>query len=606
MRSGFWVFLLIFSGLLNTGMCQAALPPEVKKELSDLTRELRTVTGLIRKKQIDEARAVIQKIEDRVEELAIPEEDQRDRSYVALMTTLIRSKDGIPVSFEKEIAPLLKEKCIRCHGVEQVCANLRLDTYANMGRGGRSGPVLIPRNPQRSLLLAKVMNENPQQRMPQGGERLSDDEIRLLANWIAGGAEFDGEDVTSPIGDSMVEKKPPVKVVMADGTETVSFKDDVAPWLVGVCMGCHSGNNPRGGYSMETFEKLLSGGPTGNTIVPGDPDSSYMVDLVLRQEPLKMPAGNQTFLKKSQALALEKWIQEGAHFDGKDAKASIRSMVPTPEEREAALLASMSDQEFAERRKQQAATLWKSVAPRESFESVTSTNLYVLGNADESRLAQISSWGEAQVSSLTAKYKLPDGDQPWRGRLIVCVTKDRFDYEEFNTVLMNRRTPPGVSGHVSINQNLETAYVALHDVGDTENADRLTTQQLLNSLLAQAFLLRRGAAMPDWFRSGFGLLESGLGTDSAFMKTIPQRAAEAVSTITDPGTLFRDGTLSPDEVGPVGMLMTRFLINHGGTARLQQLAMEIQNGTPAQNALEKVYSENAANLGRAFIQSGGR
>ena len=58
--------------------------------------------------------------------------------------------------------------------------------------------------------------------------------------------------MTAPIGDSMVEKKPPVKVVMADGTETVSFKDDVAPWMVNICLRCHSGANPRGGYNITT------------------------------------------------------------------------------------------------------------------------------------------------------------------------------------------------------------------------------------------------------------------------------------------------------------------------------------------------------------------
>ena len=90
----------------------------------------------------------------------------------------------------------------------------------------------------------------------------------IVARWIEQGANFDGTDRDAPIGDSAVEKKPPVEVVMADGSETVSFKDEIAPWLVNICMGCHSGNNPRGKYGFTTFEQFLQGGPTGNTIVP--------------------------------------------------------------------------------------------------------------------------------------------------------------------------------------------------------------------------------------------------------------------------------------------------------------------------------------------------
>ena len=290
------VSALILGALLPS--VPAALPPEVKKELTELNRELRPVTGMIRKKQVDEAKAIIQKVEDRIKELDIAD-DERDRSLTALKTALQRAKGAIPVSFEGDVAPIIKTRCLRCHGEDRPRAMLRMDTYANMGRGGQNGPLLIPRNPQRSLIMARLTADAPQ-RMPQGGERLSDDELSIIGRWIAGGAAFDGEDVTAPIGQSMVEKKPgkpAVKVVMADGTESVSFKNDVAPWMVNICLRCHSGANPRGGYDITTFEQLLSGGDTGSTVVPGDPGSSYIVDLVLRQDPIKMPAGNQVSIK---------------------------------------------------------------------------------------------------------------------------------------------------------------------------------------------------------------------------------------------------------------------------------------------------------------------
>ncbi len=603
----FTLSLFILTVCCSFAPAFAALPPEVKKELSGLSGELRPIVGMVRKKEVDEAKAIIQKVEDRVKELAIAD-DERDRSFTALKSALLKAKGLIPVSFEADVASIIKDKCIGCHGEARSSANLRLDTYANMGKGGQAGALLLPRNPQRSLIMARLMVDGAA-RMPKDGAKLSDDEIGVIGRWIAGGAEFDGKDMSAMIGDSLVEKKPekpPIKVVMADGSETVSFKDDVAPWMVNVCMGCHSGNNPRSGFNITTFEQLLAGGDTGNTVVPGDPDGSYIVDLVLRQDPLKMPAGNQTQIKQSQALALEKWIKEGAHFDGKDPKATLRSLVPTAAELEAAKLATMSDADFTERRLTQAAEQWKSVAPREDAASATTENLYVYGSVAQSRLDEIGAWGEELVASLTSKYKLPDGEKPWRGRLIVFVTKARFDYEEFNTVLMNRRTPRGVSGHSVVTPNFNEAYVAMHDVDDADSADSLNAKQLLGSLLAQAYLSRTGVALPDWLEQGFGIMESGAGSESQYLKQLPQKAGQALSTVTNPATLFDNGTFAPEEVGPVGYLLTRFLITRSGIGKLSMLAKEVQNDRNMGRAVQAAYGQTAASLGQAFLQSGGR
>ena len=599
--------LIVILGLMiaaTSDRASAALPPEVKKELGELSRELRPVTSMLRKKEVDEAKAIIQKVEDRLKELEIPE-DERDRTFRALVSALTKARNLIPVSFEKEVAPIIKAKCTGCHGETRASAQLRLDTYANMGKGGQNGALLIPRNPQRSLMMARVMATGAG-RMPKNGEKLSNDEISILGRWIAGGAAFDGEDMSAKIGESMVEKKPPVKVVMADGSETVSFKTDIAPMLVNVCSGCHGGNNPRGGYRMGTFEQVLTDGDTGSTIVPGDPDSSYIVDLVLRQDPIKMPAGNQTRIKQSQARALEKWIKEGAHFDGIDPKAPLRSLVPTDAELEAAKLAAMSDDEFAARRMEQAVSTWKRVAPREEATFAETDNLIIYGNAPQSRLEEIGAWAEEQVGRLAQKYKLPADGKPWRGRLIVFVSRTRFDYEEFNTVLMNRRTPRGVNGHVNVTTDVNEAYVAMFDVGDTDSAESLNAQQLTGSLIAQAFVGRDGGQLPDWLQQGFGLLESGANSESKYFTLLPQKAGQALTTITNPGTLFDDGTLAPEEVGPVGFMLTRFLLKRGGVGKLGQLVSQMRTSRNAGRAVQAVYGLNANSLGQAFLQSGGR
>ena len=124
----------------------------------------------------------------------------------------------------------------------------------------------------------------------------------------------------------------------------------------------------------------------------------------------------------------------------------------------------MSDSEFAERRITETAAMWKQVSPRTEGNSATTANFYFYGTVSEDRLKQLSELAETHLVVLAKSYPLPEGQAAFRGRLAVFVTKDRFDYEEFNTVLMNRRTPKSVSGHSVINENFATAYIAMHDV----------------------------------------------------------------------------------------------------------------------------------------------
>jgi hypothetical protein len=227
--------LLLFSVCCCTHLAvaapaSAALPPETRKELTELQKQLKETTALLKKNEVEKVREILDSVEKRVTELAIPE-DEKDRAWTTLKTALEKAKYAFPVSFEKEVAPIVKTNCIRCHSEAQASANLRLDTYAAIAKGGRSGPVVFPRVPNRSLLAVKLIHPDEKMRMPQGAAKLKDPEILTVVRWIEQGAGFDGEDRDAPIGDSLVEKKPPVQVAMADGSETVSFRKDIAPMI---------------------------------------------------------------------------------------------------------------------------------------------------------------------------------------------------------------------------------------------------------------------------------------------------------------------------------------------------------------------------------------
>ena len=91
-----------------------------------------------------------------------------------------------PVSFAGDVAPIFDRWCVACHGPREAQAALWLDSLVGVMRGGDAGPVVIPGNPDDSLLLAKIERRHrpsmpPRRRMPAA-------QIALIRAWIAGGA----------------------------------------------------------------------------------------------------------------------------------------------------------------------------------------------------------------------------------------------------------------------------------------------------------------------------------------------------------------------------------------------------------------------------------
>ncbi|MCC9608074.1 PSD1 and planctomycete cytochrome C domain-containing protein [Blastopirellula sp. JC732] len=99
--------------------------------------------------------------------------------------------------FEKQIRPLLAEKCFNCHGAKTQWASLRLDARRFALEGGDSGPVIVPGKPADSLLISRIESTDELEQMPpeSSGKKLSPAEITLLRNWIASGAAWPESDV---------------------------------------------------------------------------------------------------------------------------------------------------------------------------------------------------------------------------------------------------------------------------------------------------------------------------------------------------------------------------------------------------------------------------
>jgi hypothetical protein len=89
--------------------------------------------------------------------------------------------------FELNVRPVLAGRCLKCHGGEKVNGGLRVDSRAALLKGGRSGPAVVPGDPEKSLLLKAVRHTDADLQMPPR-EKLAAAVVADLAAWVKQGA----------------------------------------------------------------------------------------------------------------------------------------------------------------------------------------------------------------------------------------------------------------------------------------------------------------------------------------------------------------------------------------------------------------------------------
>ncbi len=90
------------------------------------------------------------------------------------------------------------------------------------------------------------------------------------------------------------------------------FQDRVAGIFRRHCLNCHNDEARKGGLSLQTAESAMAGGDSGEVIFPGDPDSSYLLDLITPDEgKAEMPEGTEP-LSEEDRQVIHDWITAGA------------------------------------------------------------------------------------------------------------------------------------------------------------------------------------------------------------------------------------------------------------------------------------------------------
>ena len=100
-----------------------------------------------------------------------------------------------PVDFNRDVRPVLSDKCFACHGFDAAKrkGGLRLDTPEGALAGGKSGkPAFVAGKPDQSALVERIRQKDPEEVMPppEHPKALTSAEKDLLVRWIAQGGKY--------------------------------------------------------------------------------------------------------------------------------------------------------------------------------------------------------------------------------------------------------------------------------------------------------------------------------------------------------------------------------------------------------------------------------
>jgi mono/diheme cytochrome c family protein len=210
-------------------------------------------------------------------------------SVLLACMTISPSRGAETSNFEAQVLPILRARCVGCHGGSGGQAGLDLSTREGIFKGGRSGPVIQPGASDKSPLVEKIVSRA----MPPTLPKLTDAEIALIRLWVDKGDN--GKDLSGPVH--------------------LLTEADVLPIFQMRCVVCHGKRKQEGGLDLRFQASRLKGGKSGPAIVPGKPEESLLLKRITSGQ-MPPPKLLVEYLvrppSESEVDLLRRWIAGGA------------------------------------------------------------------------------------------------------------------------------------------------------------------------------------------------------------------------------------------------------------------------------------------------------
>jgi hypothetical protein len=191
--------------------------------------------------------------------------------------------------YEAAILPIVRKKCVACHGPEKSEGMLRLDSAAGIMAGGESGRVVVAGDPDASYLIELIEAGSMP---PEDNQPLTDAERASIRQWVSSGA----------------------KSSTAVRVDDVRFHD-VLPVLLLRCVACHGAQKQEAELDLRTHASILKGGESGPAVVPSDAAGSLLMKKIHAGEmppKRRLVESSSKPIEPAEIARLAEWIRIGA------------------------------------------------------------------------------------------------------------------------------------------------------------------------------------------------------------------------------------------------------------------------------------------------------
>ncbi|MHC5540477.1 c-type cytochrome domain-containing protein [Singulisphaera rosea] len=301
----------------------------------------------------------------------------------------------------------------------------------------------------------------------------------------------------------------------------LKFSKDIAPILVGNCVGCHNEKamTKNGKLDLTTYDKILKAAAASgdSSVSPGKPDESHLYLRLTGEETPRMPrGGGNRRLSENAVEKIGRWIKEGAKLDaGIDAKAEIASYAASPEQLKSDALSKLPVEERDKLVESKGIERWKKGNPKGTPEVTPGKLVTVFGNLPKDRVTTTIRTVEtqyAQIKKMTATKDLAQ-------KIGLYVFNDRPSFVEFARSVENRDVEATEQGSVDLSGS-EPYIVVIDPLGGREGSATATAKKgrakrddsggpdrslagLVTDYLANG-MIRRSEKAPLWLGYGLG------------------------------------------------------------------------------------------------------
>ena len=169
-----------------------------------------------------------------------PASDRTPRLATALVAAVCglgSASAAEPVSFRGDVAPILLDHCLACHGPKKAEGGYRVDAFDELRKPGDSGVVpLAAGEADGGEVLRRIASPDPSERMPADAEPLSAEQVDVVRRWVAAGAAFDGDRGDEPLHLVIPPRRyadPPASYPRPVPAAATAFSPDGRQLLVG-------------------------------------------------------------------------------------------------------------------------------------------------------------------------------------------------------------------------------------------------------------------------------------------------------------------------------------------------------------------------------------